>query len=168
MTVTRVAISLGSNVGHRLAQLRFGIEQLKRVLEDITVSAVYESEPMYYAAQGFFLNACCVGWTRLTPHQLLSEMQDAERRAGRRTGGPRFGPRTLDLDLLLYGDTTIDSARLVLPHPRLHERAFVLVPLAEIAADWTVPATPEHPAATVSDLKTGVQPAQLDKTEFRL
>ncbi len=85
--------------------------------------------------------------TRLTPHQLLSQLQDTERAAGRRRGGRRYGPRTLDLDLLLYGEEIVRDPDLVVPHPRLHERAFALVPLAEIAGDWIVPDGSSRPAS---------------------
>jgi 2-amino-4-hydroxy-6-hydroxymethyldihydropteridine diphosphokinase len=164
----RVAIGLGSNLGDRVGHLRLGLEAVAAHVEGLRVSRVYETGPRYYEPQGLFLNACCVGWTRLTPRQMLSELQDAERRSGRRRGGPRFGPRELDLDLLLYGSLTLESDQLVLPHPRLRERAFVLVPLAEIAADWEVPATPGHAAATVADLAAAVTPAKVKRTEIDL
>ena len=157
------AIGLGSNVGDRLANLRLGLRAVAAHADDLRVSAVYETEPVHFEEQGPFLNACCVGWTRLTPHQLLSEMQDAERRAGRRLGGPRFGPRELDLDLLLYGDETLESDHLILPHPRIRERAFVLVPLAEIAPEWVVSGWEDSSPATVRELA-----ARVDRTGVRL
>ncbi|MBK5098559.1 MAG: 2-amino-4-hydroxy-6-hydroxymethyldihydropteridine diphosphokinase, partial [Gemmatimonadetes bacterium] len=102
--------------------------------------------------QPLFFNACCTGRTRLTPHQFLSQLQDAEQAAGRDRTGPWYGPRTLDLDLLLYGDEVIEDSDLVVPHPRLRERGFVLVPLAEIAADWLVPASRGEEAESVGSL----------------
>jgi len=164
----RFAVGLGSNLGDRLANLRVGVGAVAAHATDLAVSAVYESEPVLFEAQGPFLNACCVGHTRLTPHQLLSELQDAERRAGRRSGGPRYGPRELDLDLLLYGDETVDSEHLVIPHPRLRERAFVLAPLAEIAADWVVPAAAGQPSATVAELAEAVGRIGIARTELKL
>ena len=95
-----------------MANLHLGLRAVAAHATDFAVSAVYETEPVLFEAQGPFLNACCAGLTRLTPHQLLSELQDAERRAGRRHAGPRYGPRELDLDLLLYGDETLDSEHL--------------------------------------------------------
>jgi len=163
-----VAIGLGSNVGDRLAHLRLGLAAIAAHAEALAVSAVYETEPVEFEDQGSFLNACCVGRTRLTARQLLSELQDAERRAGRRSGGPRFGPRELDLDLLLFGDLSLDTEVLSVPHPRLRERGFVLVPLAEIAADWTVPASAEGSAATVAQLADGVSRVGIIKTELDL
>lgn len=159
---------MGSNLGDRLASLTLGLAAVAAHAEDLVVSAVYETVPKLFEAQGHFLNACCAGRTRLTPHQLLSELQDAERRAGRRPGGPRYGPRTLDLDLLLYGDRVVDTARLRVPHPRMAERAFVLVPLAEIAGDWIVPAGPGREAATVAALAGHVDAAGIEKTELEL
>lgn len=164
----RFAVALGSNLGNRVAKLRLGLRAVAAHAEDLVVSAVYETEPVLFEAQGPFLNACCVGLTRLTPHQLLSELQDAERRAGRRRRGPRYGPRELDLDLLLFGDLALESEHLVVPHPRLRERAFVLAPLAEIAADWVVPAGADQPPATVRELAEAVTHSGIERTELEL
>ena len=163
-----VAIGLGSNLGDRLAHLRLGLAAVAAHTEALAVSAVYETEPGLFEEQGPFLNACCVGRTRLTARQLLSELQDAERRAGRRRGGPRFGPRELDLDLLLCGDLSLHSEDLAVPHPRLRERAFVLIPLDEIAAYWRVPASAEGPVATVAELAAGVSRVGVRRTELEL
>ena len=139
MQTIPVAIALGSNLGDRLENLRFGLSRLRLILQDIRVSSIYETEPSHDPDQPMFLNACLTGRTRLTALQLLSELQDAERAAGRRPAPRRWGPRTLDLDVLLYGVEVVREPRLVIPHPRLPERAFVLIPLAEIAPDWVVP-----------------------------
>ena len=162
------AVGLGSNLGDRLANLHLGLRAVAAHASDLTVSAVYETEPVLFEAQGPFLNACCVGVTRLTPRQLLSDLQDAERRAGRRSGGPRYGPRELDLDLLLYGEETVESEHLVVPHPRLWERAFVLAPLAEIAPEWVVPAAADQPSATVVELAEAVGRIGIARTELKL
>lgn len=135
-----VAIGLGSNLGERAARLAEGVDGLSALLRDLRCSGVYETEPRDMAGAGDFLNMCCTGWTRLSPRALLGALLELERVSGRRrdgTGGP--APRTLDLDLLLYGDRVIDEPGLEVPHPRLAERPFVLVPLAEIAPDWTHP-----------------------------
>jgi 2-amino-4-hydroxy-6-hydroxymethyldihydropteridine diphosphokinase len=147
-----VAISLGSNLGDRESWIAFGVQAVARELEELQVSSVYETAPQLLEDQPLFLNACCTGRTRLTPRQLLSQLQDAERAAGRDRSGPRYGPRTLDLDLLLYGDEVIDSMELAVPHARLRERGFVLVPLAEIAAEWIVPASQGQSAERVDSL----------------
>ncbi len=163
----RVAIGLGSNLGDRLAHLRSGVGRLERVLDDLTTSSVYETEPVDYHDQPRFLNVCCVGRTRLTGRQLLSELQDAERAAGRQRTGERYGPRTLDLDLLLYGDHVVHEEHLTLPHPRLHERAFVLVPLAELASDWQVSLS-GGAAATVGELARQVDREGIVRMEAEL
>ena len=148
----RVAVSLGSNLGDREAWIASGVQVLLRDLEDMRLSALYETAPVLVEDQPAFLNACCTGRTLLTPHQLLSQLQDAEQAAGRDRTGPRFGPRTLDLDLLLYGDEVIEDSDLVVPHPRLRERGFVLIPLAEIAAEWIGPASRQEEAESVGCL----------------
>jgi len=138
-----VAIGLGSNVGDRLGRLEDACRALETPLADQRCSAVYESEPMYVEDQPPFLNACCVGTTGLPARSLLEALQAIERRAGRSPGGRRWGPRELDLDLLLYGDRVIEEAGLRVPHPRMTERAFVLWPLAEIAGDRLHPESGE-------------------------
>jgi 2-amino-4-hydroxy-6-hydroxymethyldihydropteridine diphosphokinase len=163
-----VAVGLGSNLGDRLGHLRFGVARVRSFVQDLEVSSVYETDPVGYLQQPGFLNVCCVGRTRLTAPQVLSELQDAERSAGRRSTGPRFGPRELDLDLLLYGQLAFETGTLTVPHPRLTERAFVLVPLAEIAPDWAVPAAPGREAATVTDLARALSPEGVIKTELVL
>ena len=162
------AIGLGSNLGDRLANLHVGLRAVAAHASVLAVSGVYETEPVLFETQGPFLNACCVGVTRLTPRQLLSELQDAERRAGRRSGGPRYGPRELDLDLLLYGEERVDSEHLVVPHPRLRERAFVLAPLADIAPEWVVPAAADQPSATVAELAEAVGRIGIERTGLKL
>ncbi len=136
-----VALGLGSNVGDRLGHLKLAVRELGRLLVRPSCSSVYESAPMYVAEQPDFLNACCVGETVLGPRELLSALQRIERESGRRTGGPRYGERELDLDLLLYGDRVIAGPGLHIPHPRMSERPFVLWPLAEVAGDWVHPET---------------------------
>ena len=147
-----VAIGLGSNLTDRMRNLNFAIDRLRDHLHPLTVSPVFETLPELYTDQPSFLNACCIGYTVLTPRQLLSALQDAERIAGRTRSGPRFGPRELDLDLLLFGDQVIETPQLVVPHPRLRERAFVVVPLAEIAPAWEIPASRGDPSETVQEV----------------
>lgn len=161
-----VAIGLGSNLGDRAARLRFGAARLRGLLEDARWSSIHETVPELVEDQPPYLNACCVGRTRLTPQQLLSELQDAERRAGRKREGPRFGARTLDLDLLLYGEQSLETEMLTVPHARMRERAFVLVPLEEIAPDWRVPAGPGGDSTTVRELAEGVDRAGVQRTEI--
>jgi len=133
---TSVALGLGSNVGDRLANLRMAADALDRLLARPRFSRIYETEPLQVVDQRMFLNACCTGVTDLAPSELLARMCQIENEGGRDREGPRFGPRTIDLDLLLYGEEVLDTPSLSIPHPRLHERAFVLVPLAELAPNW--------------------------------
>jgi 2-amino-4-hydroxy-6-hydroxymethyldihydropteridine diphosphokinase len=103
------------------------------------VSALRETEPVGYLDQPRFLNGAVALETTLAPRELLDALLAVERSLGRTRGGPRFGPRTIDLDLLLYGEESIDEQGLTVPHPRLHERAFALEPLAELDPDLVVP-----------------------------
>lgn len=136
-----VAIGIGSNLGDRLAHIEAAFHGLGAGVFKQRCSPVYVSDPMYVEDQPPFLNACCVGETRLAAGDLLRLLQALERNAGRRAGGPRFGPRELDLDLLLYGERVIEEPGLRVPHPRMTERAFVLEPLARLAGHWRHPET---------------------------
>lgn len=136
---TPVALGLGSNLGDRLGSLRFARRELGRWLQGLCCSGVYETEPLGRADQPRFLNACCVGRTSLPAKEVLDRCRALERTAGREPGAPRWGPRRLDIDLLLYGTEVIDRAGLRVPHPRMAGRAFVLVPLSEVAGEWRHP-----------------------------
>lgn len=158
---------MGSNVGDRGSNLRLGVRQVSRLLDPITVSGVYETAPRHVAEQPDFLNACCTGWTRLSALQLLLELKHIETLAGR-SGGRRYGPRPLDLDILLYGEGVIDRPELIVPHPRMHERAFVLLPLREIAADWKVPSAGGGQGETVAQLAAAVSHEGVIRTNLKL
>jgi 2-amino-4-hydroxy-6-hydroxymethyldihydropteridine diphosphokinase len=135
-----VAIALGSNQGDRERILADAVAALREQLDGLRVSTFHDTEPVGVGPQPRFLNAAVVGTTALSARDLLDTLLDIERRFGRQR--PSSGaPRTLDLDLILYGDTIIDEQDLVVPHLRFRERAFVLAPLAEIACDWTDPVT---------------------------
>lgn len=164
----RVAIGLGSNLGDRSAWLERAVARLRDLLDELRVSSVYETVPMHAGAQPDYLNACCTGHTRLTPRQLLSSLKEVEGRLGRRRGGRRFGPRVIDLDLLLYDELVVEEPDLVVPHPRLRERAFVLIPLAELAADWVVPASDGAPRSSVDRLVAGIDRSGVELTNLRL
>lgn len=130
-----VFLGLGSNLGNREANLRAALRGLRRMGRVEAVSSLYETEPVGGPAQPSFRNAACRLETGLDPRPLLRFLQGLEHELGRRPGGERWAPRPIDLDILLYGDRIVDEADLVIPHPRLRERPFVLAPLAEIAAD---------------------------------
>jgi 2-amino-4-hydroxy-6-hydroxymethyldihydropteridine diphosphokinase len=139
--LTRAAVALGSNLGNRAGHLRYGASRLTALLRDLRVSSYFETAPVGVPlGQPRFLNAAAVGETRLPPQELLRAMLAIEAERGRLR--PYTGaPRTLDLDLILYGDRVIDEPELVVPHPRFRERRFVLEPLAEVAADLVDPST---------------------------
>jgi 2-amino-4-hydroxy-6-hydroxymethyldihydropteridine diphosphokinase len=139
--VDRVAVALGSNVGDRRAHLNFAVERLRTLLDNLNVSAFHETEPVGgTGAQGMFLNAAVVGETRLSARALLEALLAIERERGRERPYAN-APRTLDLDLILFGDAVIDEPDLVVPHPRFRQRAFVLEPLASIAPELVDPVT---------------------------
>jgi 2-amino-4-hydroxy-6-hydroxymethyldihydropteridine diphosphokinase len=137
----RAYVGLGANLGDRAAMLRAALEQLAAEpgIEVVAVSGVRETEPVGYAAQPRFLNAAAAIETELGARRLLDCLLGIERRLGRTREGPRFGPRTIDLDLLVYGDAEIDEPGLHVPHPRLHERLFALEPLAELEPELVLP-----------------------------
>ncbi len=140
----QAAIGLGGNLGDVVATLRSALRSLSALehTQVIAVSRVYRTPAWGVTAQPAFMNAAATVATSLSPQRLLCELLAIEAAHGRvraADGADRWGPRTLDLDLLLHGDAVLDVPGLHLPHPHLHERAFVLVPLAEIAADWDIP-----------------------------
>jgi 2-amino-4-hydroxy-6-hydroxymethyldihydropteridine diphosphokinase len=108
-------------------------------VEVVAVSSIRETDPVGIADQPPFLNAAVAIDTELEPRALLDLLLAVEHELGRTRNGPRFGPRTIDLDLLLYGDEIVDEPGLTVPHPRLHERRFALEPLAELDPDLSVP-----------------------------
>jgi 2-amino-4-hydroxy-6-hydroxymethyldihydropteridine diphosphokinase len=133
-------IGLGSNLGDRMTMLRMAIQRLETLGRIAGVSRLYETAPVGYLEQPPFLNAVVALDTALTPADLLGALLGIERDLGRVRFYPN-APRTLDLDLLMVDDVIFDTTELTLPHPRLHERAFVLVPLAEIAPELVHPGT---------------------------
>jgi 2-amino-4-hydroxy-6-hydroxymethyldihydropteridine diphosphokinase len=139
--VARVAIALGSNLGDREAHLRTALEALVPTFSNLRVSSFYETVPVDVpGAQPMFLNAAATGESNLSARGALDALLSVEQQLGRERpyGG---APRTIDLDLILYGDSVIDAEGLTVPHPRFRERRFVLAPLAEIAPDWIDPVT---------------------------
>jgi 2-amino-4-hydroxy-6-hydroxymethyldihydropteridine diphosphokinase len=136
----RAAIAFGSNLGDRAGHVRAALELIAAVpgVRLAAVSRVRESAPEGGPPQGPYLNGVVLVQTGLPPRELLDALLRIERDGGR-VRRERSGPRTIDLDLVFHGDSVADERDLTLPHPRAHERAFVLEPLAEVAPDWTHP-----------------------------
>ena len=147
---TTAAIALGSNLGDRRAHLDYAVSRLRALLDDLKVSSYYNTAPVAVAGdQPDFLNAAAVGKTTMTARELLSRLLTVELDRGRQRPHPAAA-RTLDLDLVLFGEEIInDPPGLIVPHPRFRDRAFVLDPLAEIAADLRDPVTEK----TVGELR---------------
>jgi 2-amino-4-hydroxy-6-hydroxymethyldihydropteridine diphosphokinase len=139
--MARVAISLGSNLGDRRAHLALAVQELAGLLAHLQTSGVIETEPQDVPEpQPPYLNMAAVGETDLAPGELIAALLRIERRGGRERRSPKAA-RTIDLDLVLYGDQVVTTPEVVVPHARFRERRFVLEPLAEIAADWADPVT---------------------------
>jgi 2-amino-4-hydroxy-6-hydroxymethyldihydropteridine diphosphokinase len=140
--MARAFVGLGSNLGDPEELIASALELLagEEGIEVLAVSSLRETDPVGFEDQPRFLNGAAELATELAPRELLERLLAIERRLGRIRGeGPRFGPRTIDLDLLLYGEETVQEPGLTLPHPRLHERRFVLEPLAELDPALEVP-----------------------------
>ena len=140
--MTTAFVGIGSNLGEPERQIAAALEQLAAEdgIDVVAVSTLRETEPVGYLEQPNFLNGAAQLETELAPSELLERLLAIEGRLGRVRGeGPRFGPRTIDLDLLLYGDESISEPGLTVPHPRMWERRFVLEPLAELAPGLEIP-----------------------------
>jgi 2-amino-4-hydroxy-6-hydroxymethyldihydropteridine diphosphokinase len=152
-----VYLSLGSNEGDRIANLRAAIQALATIGQVTAVSSFYETEPVEYTQQPWFVNCALALNTDKTPQQLLSAILQLERELGRRRSPKQLkGPRLIDIDILLFGAAIIDTADLQIPHPAMHQRRFVLQPLAEIAPGQLHPIVKR----TVRELRDALPPGQ--------
>jgi 2-amino-4-hydroxy-6-hydroxymethyldihydropteridine diphosphokinase len=148
--VTLAYVGLGANLGDREATIRGAAE----LIAAVRLSPLFETEPWGFVDQPRFLNAVAEVETPLAARAFLAHLLDVERRLGRERVGPRWGPRTIDLDLLLWGEERISEPGLEVPHPRLAERLFVLEPLAALVPDYEIPGN-----GTVSEALAGLQSA---------
>jgi 2-amino-4-hydroxy-6-hydroxymethyldihydropteridine diphosphokinase len=140
VNTVRAVIALGSNMEDPQAQVQRAFDEIAALSQTrlLAKSRLYRTEPVGYRDQPEFVNACALVETALPPRALLDDLLDLERRHGR-VREIRNGPRTLDLDIVLYGDRTVDEPDLKIPHPRAHERAFVLEPLLDVWPDAVIP-----------------------------
>ena len=136
--MTDVVLLLGSNVGRRVRRLREGIEALSRRVSPARASRIYAAAPAGRPGQPWYLNVALLGATALPPEELLRFAKEIEGAAGRKAG-PKWGPRELDIDIILMGDRVVREPHLAIPHPAMAARRFCLVPVAEIAPDLAVP-----------------------------
>jgi len=148
---TIVYLALGSNLGQRQKNLSRALRNIATELDILKYSSIYETPPWGVTEQPRFLNQVIQGTTVLPPHALLDFLKKIERKMGR-VETVRFGPRVIDLDILLYGERLVNTPRLQIPHPRMHERAFVLVPLVEIEPTLVIPGQQQ----TITDLLRGL------------
>lgn len=157
---TRVAIALGSNLGDREANLAFGLSALPGFITSLKQSRWYDTAPFGVSPdQPRYLNGVVVGETELSARELLVRLLEIENAAGR-SRPSLMAPRTLDLDLIFYGDKKIEEPGLAVPHPRFRERLFVLEPLADVAPDWIDPATGRSVRQLLSALLQQARPGQ--------
>ena len=159
MTSTNVAIALGSNLGDREANLAFGLSALPGFITNLKQSRWHDTAPAGVSPdQPRYLNGVVVGETSLGARQLLDRLLLIEEAAGRTRPSP-MAPRTLDLDLILFGDKNIAEPGLAVPHPRFRERLFVLEPLAEVAPDWIDPVTGRSISELLQQARASTNPS---------
>ncbi len=133
-----IALSLGANLGDRLSALTYAIKRMSEIIPDIVSSNVYETEPIGYTDQPAFLNCACIGYTSSSIDEVLNLIHVVHGELHRKPR-PKWHEREIDIDILLFGDIIIDTDQISIPHPRMHERAFVLKPLSEIAPEMIHP-----------------------------
>jgi len=153
-TTKPVFLSLGSNTGNRAANLRDAIAHLSGIMCVLAVSSLYETEPVEFTGQPWFLNCAVSGETADPPEHLMHNLLSIEKQMGRKRTQPK-GPRKIDIDILFYGDEMVDTPDLKIPHPAMHQRRFVLAPLAEIAPDFRHPVLKKSVRELLEELPPG-------------
>lgn len=169
MMETHIAfVSVGSNIGDRKANCRSGIEAVTTGGSVVLTgsSGFYETEPVDYVDQDWFVNAAIRVETTLSPIQLLERLKDIEKSVGRTESALRFGPRVLDLDILLFDDRVMNTDRLVIPHPRMHERRFVLKPVCDMDPFVIHPVLKRSVLAILNDLSGELHQQVVDFDEI--
>lgn len=136
--MSRVFIGIGSNLGDRISNCKQAVDEMRRFSEIVCASPLYETQPVGKEDQPEFINLVAEVNTELSPHELLAKLKLVEDKLGR-VKGERWGPRTIDLDILFFGSLVLNEDNLVIPHPRAHQRRFVMQPLYDIAPDFIHP-----------------------------
>jgi len=163
-----VFISVGSNLGDKLTNCKMGIEALTRNddTREVARSPFYKTDPVDYAEQDWFVNAAFKLETRLAPLELLHELKAIQRQAGRTRDPIRFGPRILDLDIIFYDHVVIETKELIIPHPRMHRRRFVLKPICDIDSQFIHPILKKNIRFLLDDLEPGTQQLELFTCDY--
>ncbi|HVP36554.1 MAG TPA: 2-amino-4-hydroxy-6-hydroxymethyldihydropteridine diphosphokinase [Terriglobales bacterium] len=151
-------LCLGSNLGNKINNLNQALKEIKnlKMVKVLRASSIYETEPVGFKDQSWFLNAAVKIKTKLPPLSLLYLLQGIERKLGR-VKGKRWGPRKVDLDILLYNNVILKDVKLTLPHPQMHKRRFVLIPLVELGSRWKHPSLNLTPKMLLDKIKTSQQ-----------
>jgi len=153
--VAIVYICLGSNLGRKKANIRRAVKLLSKNkdIKILKISSLYETEPVGYVRQDWFVNACLKVETDLSPRQLLTVLKDIEKKLKRKKAFLKWGPRTIDLDILLYDNLRLKTKDLIIPHPEMHKRAFVLIPLMELEPNLIHPTKRKSILELLANLK---------------
>jgi 2-amino-4-hydroxy-6-hydroxymethyldihydropteridine diphosphokinase len=162
--MVEACIAFGSNIGDREANINEALRILKQKIKIIKTSSLYETKPMYLEKQDWFLNGVAIVETEIKPEQLLGVLKRTEKQMGRKEV-ERNGPRIIDLDILFYNKQIINEDNLRIPHPKIQERAFVLVPLAEIEPNFVHPIYKKNIAQLLYELK--YDKSEIKKSPFR-